>query len=117
MKTVLIVDDEPILTEVLSTALSDAGFETVTAFNGEEGLAQLAKQDVDVVLLDYMMPILDGDGMLQRARADRRWTRLPVILMSGIEPSAIPLGAHTAFLRKPFRLHALLEAIAKVLPS
>ncbi len=117
MKTVLIVDDETGLAEVLAMALADAGFRTTIAFNGEDGLNQLAEQTPDLLLLDYMMPILDGPGVLTKVRADPKWARLPVILMSAVEPSLIDCKTYSAFLRKPFTLRRLLDTIAKILPS
>jgi DNA-binding response OmpR family regulator len=117
MNTVLIVDDEVGLNDVLAAALTDAGFRTMSAANGEDAFIQLADATPDLMLLDYMMPRLDGAAVLKRARADERWARLPIILMSAVDPRSIDCDAYSAFLRKPFTLRRLLDTIGRVLPS
>jgi CheY-like chemotaxis protein len=115
MTTILVVDDEPAIREAVAEVLEDAGYRCVCARNGEEGLACLEETDPDLVLLDVMMPVLDGREMLRRLRATPRFKETPVILMSaGLLPGGEMPPGHTAFLKKPFSLDALLALVGRV---
>jgi len=70
MKTIVIVDDEFGLADVLTSTLSDIGYRALSAANGKQGLEIMAEHPPDLVLLDYMMPLLDGAGVLKAMRAD-----------------------------------------------
>jgi len=117
MATVLVVDDEFGIVDVLETILTDEGYRVVTACNGKQGLVRLAEQKPDVVLLDCMMPILGGDGMLRAMAAVPDYQRIPVIMMSSLGEDVIAetCKGYTAFLHKPFRVAAVLSTVARVL--
>ena len=68
-KRVLVVDDEENVTHLVSSALRFDGFETITADNGTSALVAVAENDPDLIVLDVMMPGLDGLGVLQNLRA------------------------------------------------
>jgi DNA-binding response OmpR family regulator len=120
MKTILIVDDEHGIVDALSEVLRDEGLHVVSAPNGLLGLQKLAHARVDAVILDLMMPILDGKAMLQRMRASTAHATIPVILMSAV-PEAVAFAApvqpppYDAFLRKPFDLDELLAVLMQLL--
>jgi len=82
MKTILIVEDELILTEVLSAVLEDAGYHVVTVADGRAGLAALPTVQPDLVLCDVMMPIMDGREMCRRMQAAPAFRDIPVVLMT-----------------------------------
>lgn len=113
MKTILLVDDELAILETLAEVLAWEGYQVVTASNGSEGLAVLAQQRADVVLVDYMMPVLDGVQMLRAMRADPALRDIPVVIMTAA-PRALPdvVRADVTVLRKPFDAVTLLDAIA-----
>jgi CheY-like chemotaxis protein len=115
MKTVLVVDDEFGIVEVLVLTLEDDGYRVVSASNGCEGLERLAEVQPDLVLLDYMMPVMDGPTMAQAMRAGRRDT--PIIMMSAVgeEPVRERFADYAVFVRKPFRVRAMLEAVRSVI--
>ncbi len=117
MATVLVVDDEFGIVDVLETILTDEGYRVLTACNGKQGLVRLAEQKPDVVLLDCMMPILGGDGMLRAMAAVPDYQRIPVIMMSSLGEDVIAetCKGYTAFLHKPFRVAAVLSTVARVL--
>ena len=117
MATVLVVDDEFGIVDVLETILTDEGYRVLTACNGKQGLVRLAEQKPDVVLSDFMMPILGGDGMLRAMAAVPDYQRIPVIMMSSLGEDVIAekCGGYAAFLHKPFRLAAVLGIVARVL--
>ena len=117
MATVLVVDDEFGLAEVLETLLTDEGYRVLTAINGRQALARLAEVRPDAVLLDYMMPVLDGAGVMRAILADPALAALPVVVMSSLPEDAIAerFTGHAAFLRKPFRIGDVLSALTGVL--
>jgi CheY-like chemotaxis protein len=117
MTTVLVVDDEFGIVDVLETILTDEGYRVLTACNGKQGLVRLAEQKPDVVLSDFMMPILGGDGMLRAMAAVPDYRRIPVIMMSSLGEDVIAekCDGYAAFLHKPFRVAAVLSTVARVL--
>lgn len=111
---ILIVDDEQPITEVLSLVLANEGYDVETAGNGRDGLELCRRNHYDLVLLDIMMPIIDGVEMLRRLRAGGD-DEPPVILMSAGQQSLQDVGArYDAFLPKPFNLPQLLATIRDV---
>jgi CheY-like chemotaxis protein len=117
MQTILIVDDEYTIAETLSEILAYEGFETRASPNGQLGLEALEAKRPALVLLDYMMPVMDGMKMLQAMKADPRWATIPVILMTAAPPRAFQAFDPTwdALLRKPFEADHLMKVIREVL--
>lgn len=117
MSTVLVVDDEFGIAELLDAILTDAGYRVVTAINGRQGLARLGETRPDVVLLDVMMPILDGPSMLRAMAQEAAYRDIPVILMSALNEATVAskCSGYVGFLRKPFRSAAAVAAIAGAL--
>jgi CheY-like chemotaxis protein len=117
MPTVLVVDDEFGIVDVLETVLTDEGYRVLTACNGRQGLERLSAEKPDVVLLDFMMPILGGAGMLDAMAAEPAYRHIPVIMISSLGENVIAekCTGYVAYLRKPFRATAVLSTIARVL--
>jgi CheY-like chemotaxis protein len=119
MRTILVVDDEFGIAETLQLLLEDDGYHVTTASNGRQGLQRLADGVPDLVLLDYMMPGLDGPGMLRAIREDLTYRDLPVIMMTALPEAAVADGVgklgYAAFLRKPFRAQEVLNLVARLL--
>jgi CheY-like chemotaxis protein len=118
VKSVLVVDDEFGIAEVLEALLLDAGFRVTRAINGVQGLQRLHESAVDLVLLDMMMPLMDGPTMLGRLRADPVHASTPVIVMSGMPPDAAQARLDDTvqgYLQKPFSIQTLLDAIETAL--
>ncbi len=112
MKTILLADDEYAIVEALTALLLDEGYGVVTAGNGEEALARLREVTPDLVILDVMMPRLDGREVLRLMRATPAWAKIPVIVMSAAARPLTPAQLGDAvFLRKPFDVSVLLKAI------
>jgi len=118
MKTILVVDDEFDIVDVLSDLLTAEGYRVVTASNGREGLTRAAEAHPDLILLDRMMPVVDGAEMLRLLRQEPELDRIPVIMMSAAEGRRLAqeLGC-AAFLKKPFDLNTLLETVARLVSS
>ena len=116
-KTILIVDDEFGVLEVLEFILSDAGFTVVSALNGQEALARLEEIRPDLAIVDFMMPILDGNAVIKAIRSDSRLRDIPIILASALPEKTIRerCDGYTTFLRKPYKTEQLMEEISKLL--
>ena len=117
MPTVLVVDDEFGIVDVLEIILTDEGYRVLTACNGKQGLERLSTEKPDVVLLDFMMPILGGAEMLATMVAEPAYRHIPVIMISSLGENvfAQKCTGYVAYLRKPFRATAVLSTIARVL--
>jgi CheY-like chemotaxis protein len=117
MQTVLIVDDEFGVAEVLQSILEDEGYRVVTAINGKQGLTRLAEVHPDLVMLDFMMPIMDGSKMLASMRADPAFAQVPVVMMSSLDEASVRESStqYTVFMRKPFRAAHVVQLVAKLL--
>jgi CheY-like chemotaxis protein len=117
MKTLVVVDDEFGLADVLAAALSDVGYRVLTAANGVQGLDTMAEHPPDLVLLDFMMPLLDGAGVLSAMRESPTLASVPVILMSSMPEAVVRkrCRGYVAFLRKPFAFGAVLAAVEQSL--
>jgi len=103
---VLIVDDEPFNIDYVEQELEDLGYETCSAENGRQALEQVSKDSPDVILLDILMPEMDGFQVLQHLKGDSELRNIPVIVVSALSDmksivKAVELGAED-FLAKPF---------------
>ena len=116
-KTILIVDDEFGVLEVLEFILNDAGFTVVSALNGQDALARLEETTPDLAIVDFMMPILDGSGVIKAIRSDQRLRDIPIILASALPEKTIRerCDGYTTFLRKPYKTEELMEEISKLI--
>jgi DNA-binding response OmpR family regulator len=111
-KTILIVDDEEAVRNLLQRTLQDVGYDVITAANGQEALDKVPQFNVSLVLLDIMMPGLDGFQVLDLIRQQ---SSVPVIMLTGRGEvttlrDALVLGADD-YVRKPFRTRELLARI------
>lgn len=117
MPTALVVDDEFGIVDVLETILTDEGYRVLTACNGKQGLERLSTERPDVVLLDFMMPILGGAEMLAAMASEPAYQAIPVIMISSLGENVIAkkCTGYVAYLRKPFRAATVLNTVARVL--
>lgn len=117
--TILVVDDEEHILELIEYNLYQNQFHALTAQSGEEALALLAKEKVDLVLLDWMLPGISGIDVLKQIRKDDKLGELPVILLTakGEEIDKVlglELGADD-YISKPFGIHELIARVKAVL--
>jgi len=117
MQTVLVVDDEFGVAEVLQSILEDEGYRVVTAINGKQALARLSEFTPDLIMLDYMMPIMDGTQTLTAIRNEPAFARIPIIMMSSLEEVSVreTCTGYNTFLRKPFRAMAVVKLVEQLL--
>ena len=118
MTRILVVDDEPAIRDFLRMALEDEGYSVATARDGREALDMIRRDPPDAILLDLMMPTMDGAEFLAMRRAVSAGSRCPVLVMSAVDGShaARELGA-AGFLAKPFGVDALLRTLARIVPD
>ena len=115
MARVLVVDDDPDVRNLVELKLRLEGLEVVTAGTGEEALAQLSVQDVDLVVLGLMMPGMDGIEVCRRIRDDARTAHLPVIMLTARAREkdverGLTVGA-TDYVVKPFSPRELMVRV------
>jgi DNA-binding response OmpR family regulator len=84
MSQVLVIEDEKDCSDMLSRVLSHDGHHVITAANGWEGLIAVDKHPIDLIVLDLMMPGMDGYTFLQILREDRTHSRIPVIILTAM---------------------------------
>ncbi len=121
MAKILVVDDEPNIVKLLQVNLQRAGYQVVTASDGLEALAKVKQEQPDLVLLDVIMPRLDGWKALERLRSDPATTELPVVMLTakaqdGDIFDSMQKGAHL-HITKPFNPLALLTLIQRILQA
>jgi CheY-like chemotaxis protein len=117
VKTILIVDDELGNAEALGLLLEDEGFRVFYAYNGQEGLAQVAEVSPDLVLLDYMMPLMNGGEVARQLRQDETMKHIKIIMNSSLGEQKIRsyFDGYDAFIRKPCSFDELLATIRRLL--
>ena len=111
MSKLLIVDDEVAILEALTDILSVEGYEVATAANGAEGLKRAGEARPDLILLDLMMPVMDGQEMLRRLKESPDLRSIPVVVMSAGRVTKAELQG-SRFLAKPFELDDLLDTVS-----
>lgn len=117
-KTILAVDDERDILRIIEHSLTIHGYAVVTAESGREALEHIALQQPDIVVLDIMMPGMDGFEVLQQIRADPKTAELPVILLTAkTEEASIAKGwreGANLYLVKPFEMSELLDCVEAI---
>lgn len=116
MKKLLIVEDEPDIQELLEAYLHDAGYETTIAGDGVEALAKFQKDKFDLILLDLMLPKIDGFGVCEFIR---RESNVPILMLTAIDGEQEQLRGFQMeiddYVTKPFSMPILLQKIRAIL--
>ncbi len=112
---VLVVDDDPDILEAICDILEAEGYRVARARHGEEALERVEAQRPDVILLDLMMPVMDGVAFAQALRLRPAVSDVPIVVISadGNPQRAAAVGA-TGYLAKPFDIEALLTQVAGI---
>ena len=116
--TVLIVEDEFAIADLLELVLTDGGYRVVLAGNGRQGLERLAKGPLpDLVICDYMMPVLDGVGLIRAMQENEAQRGIPCVVMSSMPEAAIRarITGYAAYVQKPFQLAAMVQLVTSIL--
>jgi CheY-like chemotaxis protein len=118
-KTILVAEDRDASRELLCTVLNAAGYTVIEACDGREAIERALETQADLVILDLYMPHTDGFGVLQRLRAEERYARIPIMVltasaMAGDCERAIASG-FTAYISKPVKMADLRRTIGGLL--
>ena len=121
-KQILCIEDEPEMIDLIRLILGRRGFEVVGAAGGKEGLEKVRQSPPELVLLDLMMPDMDGWEVYQQMKADEKTKDIPVIVVTAKAQSIDKvLGLHIAkvddYIAKPFSPQDLLNSVEKVLDA
>jgi two-component system alkaline phosphatase synthesis response regulator PhoP len=127
-KKILLADDDPDVIEVVSMLLEDEGYETVAAGDGGEALDKLRAEGPDLIILDLLMPRVDGFAFFKALRdpAYEPWVNTPVIVLTSVREEVsrrrfeLETGTamgYSAYLEKPAEPELLLETVASLLPQ
>ena len=118
-RAILIVDDEPNNQRILNYTLNKAGYETLTAGNGEAALDLLHEKSADLAILDVAMPGMDGITLLHHIRTIQQYENLPVIILTGSGDDSERIRAEEAgvqsFLTKPASSKTILDTVNHLL--
>ena len=119
-KRILIIEDDKFLRELISRKLKDEEFEIVEAVDGEEGLKKITEEKPDLILLDLILPNIDGFEVLSRMKEDLKITAIPVIILSNLGQKeeverGLKLGAADYLIKAHFTPGEIVEKIKNVM--
>jgi DNA-binding response OmpR family regulator len=122
-KTILVVDDEADVRRYLSMALEDAGFEVLTATDGDEGLQIMDEHDVDLVSLDLIMPRKSGVKFYREMQTNKAWSKIPVLVVTGharddlgkADLRELTMSGPGVYIEKPVKPENYVAAVKKLL--
>jgi CheY-like chemotaxis protein len=114
---ILVAEDDPALREALREVLALAGYAAVTVSDGMQALAAARAEPPDLIILDHLMPGLDGLSVLRALQADPRLQRIPVILLTGAAHDLPPQPGLAAIVEKPFQMVPLQDTVRSLLAS
>ena len=121
-KVILITEDEASMLHVLTDKLIEKGFQTIQAKNGQEGLSLAFQNNPDLILLDILMPKMDGMAMLTSLRNDSWGKKVPVIILTNVNPDAdetiqsiVKNQPAYYFVKSDIKLDDLIEKIKEIL--
>ncbi len=125
-KKILLADDDPDVVEVITMLLEDEGYEVITAKDGAEALEKIKLESPDLIILDLLMPHVDGFAVFQMLRDPRyeRWSKIPVVILTSVREEVsnrryeLETGRkmdYAAYLEKPADPDVLLETVTKLI--
>ncbi len=118
-KRILLVDDEVDFVEVLRVRLENSNYEVVVAYDGEEGLERAEREEPDLIILDIMLPKINGFDVCRKLKVDENFKNIPIIMLTAkFQANDIKFGmamGADAYITKPFEPHLLIEKIRELL--
>jgi DNA-binding response OmpR family regulator len=120
MKTILLVEDDPFLIDIYSEKFKKAGFEVEAAADGEVILKKIREQKPDLIVLDLVLPHIDGWEILRQIKEDNNLNKIPVVLFSNLGQRAdidkgLKLGAIKYLIKSQYTPSEVVEEIKKIL--
>ena len=118
---ILVVEDDPDLRTILRLQLLSQGWEVTETTNGAEGFAAIKENTPDCVILDLMMPVMDGFGFLKRARSLMHLQDVPILILTASEDERNKVRGHQyqadSYMSKPYDLDELTEEVKRLLAT
>jgi len=119
-KIILFIEDEPALQKTFGDILKQEGYEMISALDGEEGLRKVKEKKPDLILLDLILPKVNGFDILKQLKADPETEDIPIIVLTNLEGTgdiekALELGATTYLVKASYSLEEVVEKVKKVL--
>ena len=120
MNKILVVEDDNFLANAYRIKLIKVGFDVVSAVDGVEALEKIKSQNFDLVILDLIIPKIDGFGVLTEIRSQEKYKKLPILVASNLSQiedldRAMKLGANDFVVKSDTSLDALIEKIKKLI--
>ena len=120
MKKILFVDDEPSLQKTFADLFKSEGYEMISALDGETGLRLAKAENLDLILLDLILPKIHGFEVLKELKTDPETKDIPIIVLTNLEgmgdvEKALELGATTYLVKTQYTLEEVVEKIKKIL--
>ncbi|HJX07607.1 MAG TPA: response regulator [Actinomycetota bacterium] len=121
MARLLVIEDDPAVSMLLRLIFENGGHEVLCAEDGSRGVAMATRRSPDAIILDVMMPFMDGFAVLEALREDARTAKVPVMMLSALQEEAVKercyrMGAQT-FVGKPFDAEMLLGTVQELLTA
>ncbi len=119
MAKILVIDDEVQLVQMVQIRLEANGYDIVTAYDGEEGIEKVKSENPDLIILDIMMPKMNGFEACKILKNDPKYSKIPIIFLSAkVQEEDLEIGkakGADAFVKKPFETPDLLAKIKELL--
>lgn len=120
--TIAIIEDDNILANVLKEAFEDAGFSVLQASDGEEGLKLMESNEIDLILLDILLPKMNGIELLKKIRANEKLKNIEIIILSVVSDmgkiaDAMEGGVYTYLIKDKTRVENLVEMVKEKLSA
>ena len=121
MTRILVIEDEPVIAQVVRLLLEPQGHDVLIADDGSRGFAAAQRQAIDLIILDLMMPVMDGFSLLEALRGNERTASIPVMVLSARSDAETQrrceeFGVET-YLQKPFESEDLIHAVENLVAS
>jgi DNA-binding response OmpR family regulator len=118
---ILVVDDEDSVRQLFQIMLQHEGYDVLLATNGAEALLTAHREKPDLIILDWMMPVMDGLSALRQLRGDQATRQIPILMLtarqSDTDTTAALVEGADVYLTKPFEPQEVLSVISRLLPE
>lgn len=120
MKKILFIEDESVLQKTVGSALKDEGYKVISATDGESGFNLAASQKPDLILLDIVLPKINGFEVLKKLKENKETKDVPVIILTNLErvadiDKALEVGATTYLIKVDYSLDEIIKKVKKAL--
>jgi DNA-binding response OmpR family regulator len=121
-KMILLVEDDAFVSDIYQTKISSEGFDMMVAENGLEAIKRLEEKIPDLILLDIVMPYMDGIDTLKKIKAEEKWKKIPIILLTNLSEKdkikeALEIGATDYLIKSHFTPSEVISKVNMVLKA